>query len=81
VLRWVPIGYQKVILPEGNIIYQLRVACTVEPIRDFISDPDGSITEIKLVSPAEYKTYFDWGEIGERIIERAVNVKKEIFDI
>lgn len=81
VLRWVPIGYQEVASPEDDIFYQLRVACTVEPIGDFISDPDVSITEIKLVSPDEYKNYFDWGEIGDRIIERAVQTKRKIFDV
>jgi hypothetical protein len=50
----------------------------VKPYGDFISDPDGSITEIKLIDPKEYKQYFDWGEIGERIIERAIELKNKL---
>lgn len=80
VLKWIPLGYQKVIPPEEKEFYQLRVACTVEPIGDFASDPDGSITKIKLVNPAEYKKYFYWGKIGDRIIERAVEIKKKFLD-
>jgi len=32
------------------------------------------VTEIKLIDPKDYKQYFDWGEIGERIIERALEL-------
>ena len=68
-----PIGYQKVEI--GNkIIYQLRYACIVEPYGEFISDPAGSITEIKLIDPKDYKQYFDWGKIGDRILERALEM-------
>lgn len=41
----------------------------------FVSDPAGSVTEIKLVDPADYRQYFDWGEIGDRILERALELK------
>lgn len=79
VLRAAPIGYQKVTAPSGKIGYQLRFCALVEPIGPFVSDPAGSITEMKLVSPDEYKEYFDWGEIGERIIRRAVEIKEELY--
>ena len=36
--------------------------------------PDG----LKLVDPKDYKQYFDWGRIGERIIERAVELKNKL---
>jgi len=75
VLSFAPIGYQEV-LCESKIIYQLRYLCIVEPYGDFVSDPDGSITEIKLIDPTDYKQYFDWGEIGDRIMERALEMKK-----
>lgn len=78
VLSSKPIGYQKVTdTRDGSEIYQLRYACIVEPYGPFVSDPDGSITEIKLIDPADYKQYFDWGKIGERIIIRALELKKE----
>lgn len=74
---FVPIGYQEVQLPNKTI-YQLRYLCIVEPYGDFISDPDGSVKEIKLIDPKDYKQYFDWGEIGERIVTRAVELKNDI---
>ncbi len=70
-----PIGYQKMTdTRDGSFVYQLRYVAVVRPFGPFISDPAGSITGIKLVSPQEYKKYFDWGSIGERIIERALEV-------
>ncbi len=77
VLSFAPIGYQEVHF-DGKIFNQLRYVCMVEPYGDFISDPDGSITEIKLINPKDYKQYFDWGEIGERIIERAIELKSKL---
>src|SRR3989344_308929 len=75
VLSFAPIGYQEV-LCEKKIIYQLRYLCIVETYGDFVSDPDGSITEIKLINPANYKEYFNWGEVGDRIMERALELKE-----
>jgi 8-oxo-dGTP pyrophosphatase MutT (NUDIX family) len=77
VLSFKPIGYQKVInLKDNSFIYQLRYACIVEPFGPFVCDPDGSVTEIKLIDPKEYKKYFDWGKIGEGIINRAIEIVK-----
>jgi hypothetical protein len=50
----------------------------VEPIGEFKSDPDGDVTEIKLINPSDYKEYFDWGVIGDRIMEQALEIKKTI---
>ncbi|OGE35223.1 hypothetical protein A3C32_02765 [Candidatus Daviesbacteria bacterium RIFCSPHIGHO2_02_FULL_41_14] len=72
------IGYQDVELPEdGRIIRQFRMFCIVEPYGDFVSDPDGDISEIKLIDPKDYKNYIKWGEIGDRLMERALEMKKE----
>ncbi len=30
-----------------------------------------------MIDPKEYKKYFDWGEIGDRIINRAVELKNQ----
>jgi ADP-ribose pyrophosphatase YjhB (NUDIX family) len=74
VLKQIPIGYQEVINPDGTIDYQLRSFCVVEPIGEFVSDPAGSVTEIKLIDPKEYKNYFNWGKIGDRIMKRAIQI-------
>lgn len=76
VLKQIPIGYQEVINPDGTVIYQLRSFCLVEPIGDFTSDPAGSVIEIKLIDPKTYKNYFDWGKIGDRIMERSLELLK-----
>jgi ADP-ribose pyrophosphatase YjhB (NUDIX family) len=78
VLSYLPIGVQKVINPDKSIDYQLRYAALVEPIGEFESDPDGDIQQIKLINPAEYKNYFDWGEIGDRIVARALKLRESL---
>lgn len=76
VLSFLPIGVQKVTDTRDNsFCYQLRYACRVEPHGPFVSDPDDSITEIKLINPEDYRQYFDWGSIGDRIIERALELR------
>lgn len=76
VLSCLPIGYQKVIDTRDNsFYYQLRYVCLVQPYGPFVSDPADSITEIKLINPMEYKEYFDWGSIGDRIVGRALELK------
>lgn len=72
VTSFLPIGYQKIIDTRDNsYAYQLRYVCTSKPYGEFVSDPAGKITEIKLIDLKDYKQYFDWGEIGERILKRA----------
>ena len=80
VLKWIPVGYQKAIdTRDGSFFYQLRYACTARPYGPFVSDPAGGVTEIKLIDPKDYKNYFDWGKIGERIIERALELKNKLI--
>lgn len=65
---------------EGNkIVRHTRSFCIVEPYDDFISDPDGDITKIELINPALYKQYFDWGIVGDHIMERAHAMEKEYY--
>ena len=44
----------------------------------FVSDPAGTISEIKLIDPKDYKQYFDWKSIGDRIMERALELKERL---
>ncbi|MEI7463434.1 MAG: NUDIX hydrolase [Candidatus Taylorbacteria bacterium] len=67
------IGYQDIYEPD-RIVRQTRSVCIVEPYGPFVFDPDGDVTEIKLIDPADYKKYFDWGKVGERIMERALSL-------
>jgi 8-oxo-dGTP pyrophosphatase MutT (NUDIX family) len=75
VLKKLPIGYQKVTdTTDGKVFYQLRYVALVEPYGPFENDPAGAITEIKLIDPNNVKDYFNWGAIGDRIIERALEL-------
>ncbi|MCI0619571.1 NUDIX hydrolase [Candidatus Wolfebacteria bacterium] len=71
VLRQTLIGYQEIVTPDG-VVVQTRSACIVEPYGDFVADPDGEITKTLLIEPSEYRQYFDWGEVGERVMARAL---------
>ena len=76
VLAFKPIGYQKVTdTRDGSFVYQLRYAAIVRPYGPFTIDPAGGVTEIKLIDPSEYKQYFNWGAIGERLVSRALELK------
>ena len=72
VLHYENIGYQKIYEPH-RITIQTRSFCVVEPIGKFVSDPDGDITEIKLIDPADYKKYFDWGVVGDEVMRLALD--------
>ena len=78
VLEFKPIGYQKVIDTRGiqTPYYQLRYFAIVEPYGPFVSDPAEKVTEVIECDADDYKKYFDWGEIGDRIINRARELKK-----
>ena len=70
------IGFQDIYEPDRTV-RQTRSFCIVEPYGDFVSDPDGDITEIKLIDPKDFKQYIDWKKIGDRLIERAIEMFKE----
>ena len=78
VLKQKLIGYQDVFEPD-RVVTQVRSVCIVEPIGPFVSDPGGDISEIKLINPKDYKKYFDWGEVGNRIMQRALELRDKIL--
>jgi 8-oxo-dGTP pyrophosphatase MutT (NUDIX family) len=77
VLKHKFIGFIEVEELQGKT-FQTRSVCIVKPYGPFVKDPDGDITEIKLIDPKDYKQYFDWGEIGDWIMERALVLLKEM---
>jgi 8-oxo-dGTP diphosphatase len=77
VLKQKIIGYQEV-FETDRIHIQTRSICMVEPYGPFVSDPDGDITEIKLIDHADYKKYFDWGEVGDYIMQRALELLRDL---
>lgn len=79
VLKCQPIGYQKMTDTRDNsFVYQLRYVCTIRPYGPFVIDPAGSITEIKIINPKDCNQYFNWGKIGQRIIDRALELLKDL---
>ncbi len=76
VLSFLPIGYQKGSRKdEDTFAYQLRYVCNVKPYGKFIADPAGGvIIAVKLVEPAEFRKYVTWGKIGDRSVERALEL-------
>jgi 8-oxo-dGTP diphosphatase len=76
VLKQTVFGYLETFEPMRTL--QTRSVCIVEPIGPFLGDPDGDVTEIKLIDPKDINQYFDWGENGERQLERALILKEKI---
>jgi 8-oxo-dGTP pyrophosphatase MutT (NUDIX family) len=77
IIKYWPIGYQYVV---GELKYQLRFACVVEPYGPFVQDPDASedngVDRITLIDPKDFKKYLGWGKIGDRLLERALEKVK-----
>lgn len=72
------IGYQDVRnITKDTFERQYRMMAIVEPYGDFEVDPDGDILEIKLIDPSECTQYIKWGEIGDHLIKRALEIKSE----
>lgn len=71
VLHQEHIGYQDIDETERRI-RQARTFCVVEPIGEFIEDPDGDIIEVRLIDPLDHHKYFDWGQIGSEIMQQAL---------
>jgi ADP-ribose pyrophosphatase YjhB (NUDIX family) len=78
VLRQEYIGYQDVTDESRSTVRQVRSFCIVEPHGDFVKDPDGDITEVKLIDPKDFKQYVDWGAIGDQIMARALEMKSGV---
>jgi ADP-ribose pyrophosphatase YjhB (NUDIX family) len=75
-----PIGYQVVTELNSDKKYiQVRFFAIVERIGPFVSDPAGKVTEVILTDRENYKKYFDWKEVGQRVIDRAYELKDQFF--
>ncbi len=68
------IGYQD-IFEINKTVTQTRHFCIVEPYGPFACDPDGEVTEIKLIDPKELPKYVDWKNVGEHLLNRALKLK------
>lgn len=80
VLKQRAIGYQEV-SESHRLTVQVRAVCIVEPVGPFVADAatddDGEgVTAVKLIDPKDIKQYFDWGEIGDHVLERSIELKE-----
>ncbi len=80
ILKQKAIGYIEISERDGSVTTQTRAMCIVEPIGPFIADADheGDITEIKLIDPKNIKQYFDWGEVSDHVLTRALELKNSL---
>lgn len=77
------LGYQEVRGDGDRAPYaQVRMACRVDKIGERLLGPDnGKTYERVLVSPEKAKVLLSWGDIGNRIIEKATEVAKNEYKI
>lgn len=75
VLKFWPLGYLYV--QEGDF-YQAQYLCQVEPYGPFISDPDGGVTEIKLVDFAEIDGYLTKDDTSRSTLSRCAEVWEKL---
>jgi ADP-ribose pyrophosphatase YjhB (NUDIX family) len=67
------IGHQEIHEPH-RLTVQTRSFCVVEPYGEFTCDPAGDVDEIRLIDPKDYKQYFNWGEVGDHIMNTALEM-------
>lgn len=77
------LGYQLVDEENGIEPYaQIRMTAMIETIGEKKPDPDCGVTYDRvLVEPEQAIKLLNWGDIGERIIHKAVSVAAEKFNI
>jgi len=75
ILKFFPVGFQ---YHHEEGFYQTRYFCLVEPYGPFISDPDGDVTEIKLIESEEFLTYINWKGTSTLIKEKCLKIIKSL---
>lgn len=75
VLKYFPLGYLYV--AEADF-YQVQYLCLVEPYGPFVEDPDGGVTEVKLVDFAEVSKILEPADTSHATLKRCEEVFKEI---
>ena len=76
VISWKPLGYQVGVNADGKKIYQLRVYAKLVIDEKFTNDPGGSVIGHSLVPIEELNKCIGWGEIGDRLVNMVLELKK-----
>jgi 8-oxo-dGTP pyrophosphatase MutT (NUDIX family) len=78
------IGTQRVNFPnnpkksEGDLFYQVRYFCKIKKLLPQSIDPDtGVLYDRKFIPIRELNNYLKWGEIGEIIVMRVLEIKNK----
>jgi ADP-ribose pyrophosphatase YjhB (NUDIX family) len=70
-----PIGYQTAKNEaRGEDLIQLRFFAIARKYGEFISDPGGSISEVKFINPKDYKNYQPWTDVGDYVFDKAAKI-------
>lgn len=69
VIDWEPIGYQRLIEPDGSVVFQLRVYAVLDLIGPFMRDPGGTVMGYSLVDIASLNDHIKYGEVGARMVK------------
>ena len=78
VIKQAILGLQINTYPSGEIFNHSRSVCLVEPYGPFVADPAGDVTEIKLIDPADFRQYYNWGANSDRMMEVALKKIEEL---
>ena len=68
-----PLGYQKVIAPDGDVHYRMQYFCNVKPRGDFESDVAGFVNKIIWINPADYKDHIEQKEFRQIVLQSALD--------
>ena len=77
VIKYFPLGYLYT-YGEGEYFYQTRYFCITEPYGPFVSDPDGGVTEIKLIKPEDISKNINWNGIDNLIKDKCLKIIKNL---
>ncbi len=75
VLEYFPLGY---LYSYGEDYYQARYLAIVEPYGDFVSDPDGDVTEIKFIDPNDTEKYIDWKDTANLMTKKSLSIIEKL---
>jgi GrpB-like predicted nucleotidyltransferase (UPF0157 family)/8-oxo-dGTP pyrophosphatase MutT (NUDIX family) len=78
IISYKSLFYQKAIdLETGKFKYQLRYFVIAEKIGEFVSDPAGTVTEVKFIDWKEYKNFEIWNDVKDIVFEKAEKFYKD----
>jgi 8-oxo-dGTP pyrophosphatase MutT (NUDIX family) len=75
ILKYFPVGY--LYIREVDI-YQTRYFCEVVPYGPFVSDPDGGVTEIKIIDPADIFKFVNSTDTSLSMVPKCLKIIEKI---